>query len=279
MAMHNQIEISYTESHERLISELHKNFNPEGSPIRQLQMRLLDIMIEWDSFAKSHNIQYTIGYGTLIGAVRHRGFIPWDDDADIMMTRTEWERMNKLVEGKKLTEKLLLINDVHPKITIQGKGVVDIFILDFCPKNRLAKEWKIVVESFLFLLLKCRLRIDNRYYGHPKWWFVFMPLSILFTAEVYRNSMNRVAQWFEPRFITKNDKGCVYLGGGKAIGDEYPIHPLEKVSSVILFEGKWLSCVDVYDCYLKIGYGDYMHIPKIKTNLGRVTDTKYCKIR
>lgn len=53
---------------------------------------LLDIMAFIDTFCRAHQIPYVIGYGTLLGAVRHHGFIPWDDDIDILMLREDYER-------------------------------------------------------------------------------------------------------------------------------------------------------------------------------------------
>ena len=53
--------------------------------IRPLQLRILDILMAVDKVCKEHNLRYYIIAGTLLGAVRHKGFIPWDDDLDIGM--------------------------------------------------------------------------------------------------------------------------------------------------------------------------------------------------
>lgn len=64
-------------------------FTPEM--LRQLQLIQLEMLIEVDRICTKHNINYSIDGGTLLGAVRHKGFIPWDDDIDVIMTRSEYE--------------------------------------------------------------------------------------------------------------------------------------------------------------------------------------------
>ncbi len=61
--------------------------------IRKLQLRLLDILKALDKVAKEHGLTYTLCGGTLLGAVRHKGFIPWDDDLDVSMPRPDYERL------------------------------------------------------------------------------------------------------------------------------------------------------------------------------------------
>lgn len=68
--------------------------------VKEIQKVSLDLLIQFDTFCRSHNLSYSLGYGTLIGAVRHSGFIPWDDDIDIMMPRPDFERFCSLYESK-----------------------------------------------------------------------------------------------------------------------------------------------------------------------------------
>ena len=67
----------------------------------------LDILSYIDTFCKKNGIEYFINYGTLIGAVRHKGFIPWDDDIDISMTRENYNKFINLFENDSSKYKLL----------------------------------------------------------------------------------------------------------------------------------------------------------------------------
>ena len=73
--------------------------------LEELHKSLLEILDDFDTFCKESNIEYSLAYGTLLGAVRHKGFIPWDDDLDVMMTR---ENYNKFLSLFKNDEKYTL---------------------------------------------------------------------------------------------------------------------------------------------------------------------------
>lgn len=83
-----------------LQSELRMKYNPDGSNRRKAQLRMVEMLKFLDHFCKENNINYWIDGGTLLGAVRHQGFIPWDDDTDVCMTRKDYVRFTKLFEGK-----------------------------------------------------------------------------------------------------------------------------------------------------------------------------------
>lgn len=74
---------------EELNDSLRAKYNPEGSELRKYQLRLLDTLVEFDRICREHGIKYWISCGTLLGARRHGGFIPWDDDIDVDITYSE----------------------------------------------------------------------------------------------------------------------------------------------------------------------------------------------
>lgn len=60
--------------------------------LKEIHEILLDILLDVDDFCRERNLRYSLSYGTLLGAVRHKGYIPWDDDVDLMMPRPDFER-------------------------------------------------------------------------------------------------------------------------------------------------------------------------------------------
>lgn len=76
--------------------------------LRDIHKKLLEMLIDLDSFCSENNIQYSLAYGSVLGAVRHSGFIPWDDDLDIYMTR---ENYNKFLDIYHNNEKYTLQHD------------------------------------------------------------------------------------------------------------------------------------------------------------------------
>ena len=66
--------------------------------LENIKSRSIDILIDIDRVCKENDIKYTLYYGTLLGAIRHKGFIPWDDDIDIGMMREEYEKFIKIYD-------------------------------------------------------------------------------------------------------------------------------------------------------------------------------------
>lgn len=127
-----------------------------------LQFRMLELVLEIDEICKKHGITYYLTGGSVLGAVRHKGFIPWDDDVDIMMTRDAFKQFCKVCETEMRPDREIITmmnTPCHTKITIKymnkstcqmfrsqvlddtGCGIsLDIMILDPLPADPEAKE-------------------------------------------------------------------------------------------------------------------------------------------
>ncbi len=77
--------------------ELRERYNPDGSALRRDQLELLRMLQVVDAVCREHGLRWWLSSGTLLGAARHKGFIPWDDDVDIVMLRKDYRRLEKIL--------------------------------------------------------------------------------------------------------------------------------------------------------------------------------------
>lgn len=97
-----------------------KEYNPEGSVLRKSQMVALDILIEFDRICRENGLIYMLEFGTLLGAVRHGGFIPWDDDIDIAMPTRDYVRFQEIAPAQLKEGFILQTDNTQPESGMGG---------------------------------------------------------------------------------------------------------------------------------------------------------------
>lgn len=98
-----------------LQNQLRLKYNPEGSNLRRAQLRMLEMLKFIDELCSKNGIEYWLDGGTLLGAARHGGFIPWDDDIDVCMTRECYQKFKKIMLTQNPSKEFVLQCDETDK--------------------------------------------------------------------------------------------------------------------------------------------------------------------
>ncbi len=238
--------------------ELKQIYSPEGSPLREYQMGLLEILINIDKLCRENNINYSLAAGTLMGAFRHEGFIPWDDDADIMMTRAEFEKLKLLCdENGKINEYLGIKYDLRPTFTNDNK-IIDIFVEDNCPDSKIKSFIKLTTARIIGVGIKCKLRVITKTIFKPfKHWCLLIPFVYLLDLQQMQRMIQKVSIWFNK---TPSRYLSCYTDSVKDMGHKYSSELFDGYIDV-LFEGYKFKAAKNYEIQLKELYGDWKQIP------------------
>ena len=256
--------------------ELRQRFNPEGSLLRRQQMRMLEILLEIDRICKKHKIQYWLSSGTLLGAIRHRGFIPWDDDLDIEMLEPDYQR---LIE--------LLPTELPPTMALQCTRTDRNYFFFYAKvrdrrslleeSNRYDRFWKergIYIDIFPFYRQPLWIHLlSEKLQGHV---YKIMRLTGESNKEMWKvrliTRMNENLFFPILRMLCRLSKARETYGLGipyhdpRHMEDTFPLTEAE-------FEGHLFPVPKDSHAALTLKYGDYMQLPdvnKLQLHVGKL---------
>ena len=240
---------------------------------RKLQLRILDIVKDVDKICRENDIDYYILYGSALGAIRHQGFIPWDDDFDIGMTFDNYVKFLEICEKKldknkyyvqtpekeknyylsfsKIRDiRTTLIEEGNENIDIVRSVYIDVFPLVGIPNNKIKERILKINRAFM---LSANMNVINNKF-----------LRCIFDIILKIFGRRKILKYTTKRCFKYNTNDCEYWCS-IADGDGYIQNKIKREiygkPKYVKFEDIMLPVPENTDKYLKNIYGDYMKIP------------------
>lgn len=228
-----------------------------------IQRKLLDLIKRFDQFCTDHDICYSLNDGSLLGAVRHNGFIPWDDDLDIIVDRNNLNKLrhtSKLNEYGLFIEKELWIDKVRSLAGGKENGyqpTIDVFVLDRAPRCKFHQKLKKLIICFLQGMMKSKPDYSRYSLLNKVLSFASYHFGKLFTGRFKFWLYQKVSMDYGS--IHSPYSSC-YNEPFHDVGILHRAHVLEQLKRHP-FEDTELSIITGYHDYLTEIYGDYLTPP------------------
>lgn len=251
----------------------------------QIQELELDVLCRAADFFNENEITYSLCYGSLIGAVRHKGFIPWDDDIDLFLPRNSYERLIGLADSFERQTGLILegirglsledspiIKACNPSILTLERGVtepehlwVDLFPIDGVPEDEASAKKLCSRAKWLGFAFTARTSPVSSAIGMKRK-LVKALMKVVFAykspAEIAKelNANARTYRTDEVPFAANLTFSYNAYSGRFRFGADEPMVEME-------FEGRNFPVIADWDTALRGGYGDYMVIPPVEKQM------------
>lgn len=242
---------------------------------------MLGILKSIADFCSFNNINYSLAYGTLIGAIRHKGFIPWDDDIDIIMMRDDYERFISLYKDGRYAIVDGSCNANHSHVRVADKKTVlkldawraqfynDGLWVDVFPVDRVPDSQKgyLLFKKWLWFLFEMQLsgEVHRKGFINRIIYAICKPVSAYFGKRALKTM---------EKYNSKNTKSIATLSLWYLHFPKFPLVYMEGFTDVE-FEGYKFKAISQYDSFLRLCYGDYMKFPPKEEQVPHHTYTAY----
>ena len=248
---------------------------------KEIKKILTEMLSKLIRFLNDNNISYTIWAGTMLGAIRHKGFIPWDDDIDIAIKRSDYNRLIELIKNNDRFKDsftgyeidkfdcpfIKYINKSYEvkSLSLSDKYLwIDIFPIDYAPKTNGYFYFK---QKYLFFMLWAKRATKNevirknileKSYEIEK---IIKKLLIIYANFI---DIDKVVSRIIQHSISYRKKGFMCNNVcGNYFKESFPESVFKEFIEVE-FENLKVSCIKNYDLWLKTKYGEYMKLPSTK---------------
>lgn len=256
--------------------------------IKDIQSKMLDILVYFRDFCNENNLKFVLCGGTCLGAVRHKGFIPWDDDIDVFMLREDYEKLGKLWAEKADTSRYSCvrsnesINIRHSATEIKdnnttfiNKHSVDLDIhhglmIDVIPVDGVADtKWRRIlqmIDSMMFCCFNFQRLPDHK--GKLTYYATKLALGIFRSPKIryklWKGAENRLS-----KYGTNNSEYVASFAEGATIMRMHFPTSWFTEPEYMDFEGHSMPVPADVDKYLCMNFGDYLKLPPEQERVAR----------
>ena len=235
---------------------------------------------EFHKMCEKNEIRYSLGYGSLLGAVRHGGMIPWDDDIDVIVSRNDFEKLCKIYSDSHCKDRYQFVShENHPEIktkigyfidfstvtetafkTNEYHGVhIDVYPVDVVPSGRIQQKALLFKRWILLKIIRAKDVHPEVMHGVERLKRQLVQIIVSpFSYDKVLNRLQSLSQKFMNLPDEKKEVACILVETGKPLCFPFSITREFKTYD---YEGEQYWGFKEFDSILKLWYGDYMTPP------------------